>query len=118
MSAPAALHVRGPDGTSHTIVQAGGPLPASGRVVTATTRAGQDALELELVEEGAEGGPKRVAMARFALPRGLPANTWIPVEVQVSAELRVRAEAREQLRRIRVAGVFDASGRTASHFSA
>lgn len=116
MSAPAALLVRGPDGTATAIVQQGGPLPASGRVVTALTRAGQDALELELVEEQ-DGATKRVAMARFALPRGLPANTWIPVEVSVGADLRVRAEAREQLRRLRVPAVFDAGARTAEHFT-
>lgn len=83
----------------------------------ATTRVGQEQVELELVEED-EGAPARlVARARFALPRGLPGNTWIPIELQVGADLRVRAEAREQLRRLRVPAAFDAAAREALHFT-
>lgn len=103
-AAPAQLFARGPDGTTQALVKAGAPLPAQGKVVLATQRAGQDALELELVEGEGEG--TLVARARFALPRGLPANAWIPVEVSVSPDLRVRAEARENVRRLRVAATF------------
>ncbi len=109
--------MRGPDGTSQAIVRKGGALPAAGKVVVATTRVGQELVELELVEED-EGAPARlVARARFTLPRGLPGNTWIPIELQVGADLRVRAEAREQLRRLRVPAVFDAGAREALHFT-
>lgn len=105
MTAPASLVARGPDGTSQVLVRAGAPLPAAGRVVLATARPGQDALEIDLLEGEGEDA-RLVARARFALPRGLPANAWIPVEVSVGADLRVRAEARENLRRVRAAAAF------------
>lgn len=105
MSAPAALLARGPDGTEQVLVRPGASLPASARVVLATARPGQDALELDLLE-GEGSGAVLVARARFVLPRGLPANAWIPVEVAVGADLRVRAEARENLRRVRAAAEF------------
>lgn len=105
MSAPAALIARGPDGTEQVLVRAGAALPASGRVVLATSRPGQDALEVDLLE-GEGAAAVAVARARFTLPRGLPANAWIPVEVSVGADLRVRAEARENLRRLRAAAEF------------
>ncbi|MCO5166759.1 MAG: hypothetical protein M9894_10385 [Planctomycetes bacterium] len=105
MSAPAALVARGPDGTEQVLVRPGGALPASARIVLATARPGQEALEVDLLEGEGEAA-RLVARARFALPRGLPANAWIPVEVQVGADLRVRAEARENLRRVRAPAAF------------
>ncbi len=111
MQAPASLSAQSGDGTQQVIVAAGAALPARARLVFGTSRPGQDAIALELRE-----GERRVATATFALPRGLPANCWIPVEVSVGADLRVRAEARENLRRIRVDAVFDASGAEAEHF--
>lgn len=114
MSAPATLTARGPDGTSQVLVRAGTPLPAAAKIVLATARAGQDALEVDLVE--GEGATERVlARARFDLPRGLPANAWIPVEVTVGADLRVRAEARENLRRVRAAAKFSPGSDTQYH---
>jgi len=112
MSAPATLFARSGDGTSKPIVRAGAGLPASGKIVFSTSRAGQDSIAIELVEDA----DALVATARFELPRGLPANCWIPIEVTVGADLRVTAEARENLRRIRVDAEFDASGREAAHY--
>jgi len=112
MNAPATLRARSGDGTERDIVAAGAALPASARVVFATSRPGQDAIVLELLEED-----RRVAVATFALPRGLPANCWIPVEVRVGADLRVQAEARENLRRVRVDAAFDAEGARAEHYA-
>lgn len=105
MSAPASLFARGPDGTEQVVVPAGAALPAGGRVVLATARPGQEVLELDLLEGQ---GPTAVLVgrARFSLPRGLPANAWIPVDVSVGADLRVSAEARENLRRVRAQGQF------------
>jgi hypothetical protein len=105
VSAPAALVARGPDGTEQVLVRPGAPLPASARLVLATARPGQDALEVDLLEGEGEGAVA-IARARFVLPRGLPANAWIPVEVTVGPDLRVRAEARENLRRVRAAASF------------
>ncbi|MBX3470832.1 MAG: hypothetical protein KF878_28530 [Planctomycetes bacterium] len=105
MTAPAALVARGPDGTEQVLVRAGGGLPAAARIVLATSRAGQDALEVDLLEGEGEAA-RLVARARFTLPRGLPANAWIPVEVSVGPDLRVRAEARENLRRVRAPAAF------------
>ena len=105
MSAPAALMARGPDGTVQVLVRPGAALPANARLVLATARAGQDALEVDLLEGEGEGAVV-VARARFVLPRGLPANAWIPVEVTVGPDLRVRAEARENLRRVRAPAAF------------
>lgn len=105
MSAPAALLARGPDGTEQVLLRPGAAVPATARVVLATSRPGQDALEVDLLEGEGESAVQ-VARARFALPRGLPANAWIPVEVSVSADLRVRAEARENLRRVRAPAEF------------
>jgi len=113
MAAPASLIARSGEGKTQTIVAAGAPLPASGKVVIATERAGQDALELELLE-----GEALFARVRFPLPRGLPANCWIPVEIAVGPDLRVRAEASENLRRLRVAGEFDTTAGAAEHYSA
>jgi len=111
--APATLTARSGD-AAEPVVKRGAPLPAAGRIVGATTRAGQDALEVDLLEDG----ERLVARARFDLPRGLPPNCWIPVEVRVDADLSVRAEARENLRRIRVTAELDAGGATAEHFRA
>ena len=111
--APVTLSARSSDGTSKDLVAAGASLPASARIVFATTRAGQDAIEIELLEDG----DKRVASARFVLPRGLPANCWIPIEVTVGADLTIRAEAHENLRRLRVDAEFDTEGRTAAHYA-
>ena len=112
MSAPASLLARSGDGTEKTLVSAGSSLPTSGKIVFGTSQAGQAAIELELLEDG----ERRVALARFELPRGLPANTWIPIEFRVSAEGVVRAEARENLRRLRVDAQWDSSEASAEHF--
>ncbi len=111
MPAPAPLTAKSSDGTTQQVVAAGASLPAQARLVFATSRPGQEQIALELLE-----GDRRVAVATFALPRGLPANCWIPVEIGVSADLRVRAEARENLRRIRVDATFDAEGAAAEHY--
>lgn len=116
MTAPADLVAKSGDGTSQALVKAGAPLPAQAKLVFGTSRPGQDAIVLDLLEDAGDGAPLLVATARFALPRGLPANTWVPIEVQVGADLGVRAEARENLRRIRVSAAFDASQRAARHF--
>lgn len=113
MDSPAHLSARSSDGTEQVLVSAGTPLPASSKIMFATTRGGQDAIEVELLEDG----ERRLASARFALPRGLPANCWIPIFVSVGADLRVRAEARENLRRLRVDAEFDVDGQAAEHFS-
>lgn len=112
MSAPLDLVLRAGE-ASHVVVAAGAALPARGRVVCATQRAGQRELLLELLE-----GPERrlIARARFALPPGLPANCWIPVEVALGEDLRVRAHARENLRRISVEGALDAEGASATRY--
>lgn len=112
MNAPTSLRARSGDGTERDVVSAGAALPASARVVFATSRPGQDAIVLELLEDD-----RKVATATFALPRGLPANCWIPVEVRVGADLCVRAEARENLRRVRVDAAFDTSDATAEHYT-
>jgi hypothetical protein len=117
VSAPAGLLARSGDGTSQALVKAGASLPAAAKIVFGTSKPGQDALVLDLLEDPGVGeAPRLVAQARFALPRGLPANTWVPIEVQVGADLRVRAEARENLRRIRVSAAWDESQRSALHF--
>jgi molecular chaperone DnaK (HSP70) len=113
VNAPATLRARSSDGTCQELISEGAPLPASARIVFATTRAGQDAIEIELLE----GGDKRIAGARFTLPRGLPPNCWIPIEVSIGLDLVVRAEARENLRRIRIDAEFDAEGGVASYYS-
>ena len=112
MSAPASLIARSGDGKEKVLVSEGASLPATNKLVFGTSRPGQDAIELELLE----GGSARVAKARFELPRGLPANTWIPIEFRVTAEGVVRAEARENLRRIRVDASWDASDAAAEHY--
>lgn len=113
MQAPANLVARSGDGTEKQLVAQGAPLPASAKIVFGTSRAGQDALELDLLEDG----ERLVARARFALPRGLPANCWIPIEIRIGADLTVRAEARENLRRISVTPDMDVSARAAEHYT-
>lgn len=98
MDAPSDLSAHSGDGNSQMIVRAGSGLPTEVRLVFATERAGQTELSLRL----AEASNEPFAELRFELPRGLPANCWIPVFVAVSADLRVSAEARENLRRIRI----------------
>jgi hypothetical protein len=112
MDAPASLSLRSGDGTTQRVVERGAALPARGKVVFATSRAGQASIELELLEDD----ELRVASAAFELPRGLPANCWIPVFVEVGPSLRVRAQARENLRRVRVDARFDPAGATARHY--
>lgn len=114
MTAPASLIARSGDGTTQALISEGASLPASNKIVFATSRPGQDAIAIDLLE-GEE--LRLVSRARFVLPRGLPANCWIPVEVRVDADLRVRAEARENLRRISVDAEFDASEATAEHYT-
>jgi hypothetical protein len=103
-TAPASLIARSGEGEAQVVIAAGAALPAAGRVVCATTRGGQDALVLAFSE--GEAGPGEAAhplgLARFPLPRGLPANCWIPVEIHVDEALSLRAEARENLRRLRI----------------
>ena len=111
-SAASSLVARSGDGTEQTLVSSGAPLPARAKIVFGTSRAGQDALELELLEDG----ERRLAVAHFALPRGLPANCWIPIEVSISADGVVRAEARENLRRVRVDARFVTEGASATTF--
>ncbi|MGE0713480.1 MAG: hypothetical protein AB7N76_36390 [Planctomycetota bacterium] len=111
-SAETNLSARSGDGTEQVLVSAGAPLPARAKIVFGTSRAGQESLELELLADG-----ERLALARFALPRGLPANCWIPIEVSVSADGRVRAEARENLRRVRVDARFEPEGASARGYS-
>ena len=107
MESPARLSARSSDGTEQVLIATGTALPASTKIMFATTRGGQ-----ELVEDG----ERQVGTARFALPRGLPANCWIPIFVSVGADLRVQAEARENLRRLRIDAEFDVEGRTAQQF--
>jgi hypothetical protein len=113
MESPAKLTARSSDGTEEILVALGAFLPSSSKIMFATTRAGQDAIEVELLEDG----ERRVANARFPLPRGLPANCWIPIFVSVSADFRVRAEARENLRRLRVDAEFDVDGQISKKFT-
>ncbi|RMG16750.1 MAG: hypothetical protein D6731_05490 [Planctomycetota bacterium] len=112
MNAPASLSLRGPDGSSQRLVERGAVLPARARVVFATARPGQRVLECALYEDD----ERLLARARFELPAGLPANCWIPVEVSVGAALSVAAEARENLRRLRVDAAFDVAEASARHF--
>jgi hypothetical protein len=112
MESPARLSARSSDGTEQVLIATGTALPASTKIMFATTRGGQDSIEIELVEDG----ERQVGTARFALPRGLPANCWIPIFVSVGADLRVQAEARENLRRLRIDAEFDVEGRTAQQF--
>ena len=112
MHAPAALSAKSGDGTSQKLVEVGATLPSTTRLVFATSRAGQDRIELELHEEPG----LLIGRFSFPLPRGLPANCWIPVFVTVGVDLRVRAEARENLRRLRVEGEGDATNATAKHY--
>ena len=107
------LRARSSDGTTRTVIPAGAALPASARIVFATTRAAQDEVEIELIE----GVDRLVAKARFTLPRGLPPNTWIPIEIGVDKNGRIRAEARENLRRIRVDAKFDTDSAEAGFYS-
>ena len=104
MTAPASLSLLHGD-QRHPLIQAGGSLPAEVRVVLGTTQAGQRELAFDLVE----GEDQKVALLRFELPPGLPANTWIPVFFSLSESARVSAEARENLRRLRVPGRFTPS---------
>jgi hypothetical protein len=112
MDSPASLSARSSDGTEQVLVALGTALPASSKIMFATTRAGQDVIEVELLEDGEH----RLANARFPLPRGLPANCWIPIFVSVGIDLLVRAEARENLRRLRVDAEFDTDGQAAKSF--
>ncbi len=113
MESPASLTARSSDGTEQVLISAGTAVPAETKIMFATTRGGQDAIEIELLEDG----ERRLANARFKLPRGLPANCWIPIFVSVNADLRVQAEARENLRRLRIDADFDAEGQAAQHFT-
>ncbi len=113
MQAPAALSAKSGDGTSQKLVEAGASLPSTTRSVFATSRAGQDRIDLELHEDPG----LLIGRLSFPLPRGLPANCWIPVFVTVGADLCVRAEARENLRRLRVDGEADATDAAAQHYS-
>ena len=105
MQAPVELIAQTGDGKRQVVAQAGASLPCETRLMFATSQAGQSTLELELLE-----GEQSFARARFELPRGLPANCWIPVFVSLSANLRVAAEARENLRRIRIDAAFETTG--------
>ncbi|MBL4849169.1 MAG: hypothetical protein JKY65_26895 [Planctomycetes bacterium] len=105
MEAPVDLFALSGDGKSQLVARAGASLPCEVRLVFATSQAGQTELALDLAE-----GERTFARARFELPRGLPANCWIPVYVRVESDLRVSAEARENLRRIRIEGVFESLG--------
>jgi len=111
VQAPVDLVAQTGDGKRQVVAQAGASLPCETRLMFATSQAGQSSLELELVE-----GEASFARARFELPRGLPANCWIPVFVSVGPDLRVAAEARENLRRIRIDAAFEPVGE-AEHFS-
>lgn len=111
MQAPVELVARTGDGKRQVVARAGASLPCETRLVFATSQAGQTTLELELLE-----GEASFARARFELPRGLPANCWIPVFVSLSAKLRVSAEARENLRRIRIDAAFETTGE-AEHYA-
>lgn len=113
MEAPSDLRAQCGDGQSQVVVRGGGSLPSETRLMFATERAGQSELSLKL----AEGEAEPFAELRFELPRGLPANCWIPVFVSVGADLKVRAEARENLRRLRIEGAAEVLGE-AAHYRA
>lgn len=113
MSAPVDLIAVSGDGKQKVLVAAGSPLPARGELMFGTSKPGQAELLLEL-REGPEA--RLVARAKFELPRGLPANCWLPVEVRLSADLKVQAEARENLRRLRIDARFDVEGADAEHY--
>ncbi|MEZ0227200.1 MAG: hypothetical protein ACAI25_01125 [Planctomycetota bacterium] len=105
-----SLTLVGEDGQSQVVVKKGARLPASGRVVFATQRAGERRLSLRLVE-GAEG--RLVATLTAELPPGLPANCWLPVFVTVSESGAVSVRVRENLRRIDIEPTADTTGATA-----
>ena len=113
MQAPAALSAKTGDGKDQKLVESGGALPTTTRMVFATSRAGQDRIDLVLHE----APDLLVGKLSFELPRGLPANCWIPVFVTVGADLRVRGEARENLRRLRIDGEADATDAVAQHYT-
>ncbi len=112
MEAPATLSARSSDGTQQVLVELGTSLPAATKIMFATTRGGQDAIAIDLIESSS----LLVATASFPLPRGLPANCWIPVHISIGADLRVSAEARENLRRLRVDAEFSGTP-AAEHYS-
>lgn len=111
MNAPYALWARSPDGTRNKVVGEGASLPARGKVMYATSRAGQREAVVHFLEE-----ERMVAAAHFELPPGLPPNTWLAIQVEVGADLRIRAEARENLRRIQVEAELDDSEREAEEY--
>ncbi len=111
-TAPAALRVRNGDNIQD-VVREGGNLPASSKIVMATQKAGQASITFDLLE----GPAALIAHTTLELPRGLPANCWIPVFFRVSAEGRVQVEAKENLRRLQIDGKFDTAGAAASFYT-
>lgn len=134
MSLPAALSILGQDGNFQTLLKKGAQLPAQARAVFATQKAGQRELGFKLYEGGTHpatgesgaregsgaGGAstaKLIGTVAVELPAGLPPNTWLAVFVDVAADLSIRIEVKENLRRIRIDADLDRTGATAGHFT-
>ena len=99
---PVTVRVEAPDGRTQPLLRRGAALPAQARAVFATQRASERELALRLTEEDAGGAVAPLAEARCELPPGLPPNTWLAVEVEVSPALALTVEVRENLRRLRL----------------
>lgn len=111
---PAALSVASPGGELQVLLCEGTPLPARGRAVFATQRAGERQLALELLE-GEGQGARHIGYARCELPPGLPANTWLAVFVSVAADRTIAVEVAENLRRLRLEADLDRSAAESRH---
>jgi molecular chaperone DnaK (HSP70) len=111
------LSIAGPDGQIQPLVKKGAQLPASGRAVFATQRAGERSMAFRLLE--GEGPQARLVASYSAeLPAGLPGNTWLAVHVTVGADRAVSVEIRENLRRLRIEPEQDAEAATARVYRA
>ncbi len=112
-TAPCGLKIRHGE-REQEVVREGDRLPAQARIVMATQRPGQKAIDFDMIEDDGS----LLAATVLKLPPGLPANCWIPVFFAVSAEGMVRVEARENLRRLNIQGDCDTEGCLASFYKA